>query len=146
MLFWPCCPVLMIALTGYINQMEQSLLVKYQYVSCEKCLQPEKMMLLVSKYIAPLGKVTLTSFGRASLSYSAVQPPFDIKLPLLHVFHWQICLQSTYCAQEYQTCTDNDMVLSIFNRTRYHWTNVSSYYFTEKNVFFLSLCNCLQTK
>ena len=58
-----------------------------------------------------------TSFGRASFSYSAVQPCFDIKSPgqmatcnirvsLGKLFDSRFCVQPTYGIQEYQTSID----------------------------------------
>ena len=61
-------------------------------------------------------KLKLLVFGRATFSYSAVQPPFDIQLPLaigLHketsvrvslrkLFHSRFCVQPTYGAKEFK--------------------------------------------
>ena len=65
-------------------------------------------------------KIKLPVFGRAAFSYSAVQTPFDIVLPLVIGLHKEtnvrvslgkqlnsrFCVQPTYGAQEYLTWTD----------------------------------------
>ena len=73
-------------------------------------------------------KVTVTSFCRTTFSYSAVQQPFDFnvswsldyirKLAFNHLgetMSLPLCVQPTYGAYEYQTCTDH--ALSVYQFT-----------------------------
>ena len=57
----------------------------------------------------------VTNFGRAYFSYSVVLPPLNINFPWSLGYIWKLafgkvpysrfCVQPTYGAQEYQTCT-----------------------------------------